>query len=93
MNLAVTEFLAPYSSEVRNLALKIRALVLEVMPNAVEQVDPPSKIIAYGVGLKMADIVCVIAPYRSHVNLMFPGAPSWRTRNGFSQARGNTRAM
>lgn len=71
MNQAVTEFLAPYSAEVRDLALKTRALILEVIPNAVEQVDPPSKIIAYGFGLKMADIVCAIAPYKSHVNLMF----------------------
>jgi len=71
MNQAVTEFLATYSPEVRDLALKTRALILEVIPHAVEQVDPPSKIIAYGFGLKMADIICVIAPYKSHVNLMF----------------------
>src|SRR5207244_5688119 len=64
-------FLASYSPEVRSLALKARGLILEVIPDAIEQVDPPSKIIAYGFGRKMADIICVIAPYTSHVNLMF----------------------
>jgi len=71
MKQTFTEFLASYSPEVRDLALKARELILEVIPNALEQVDPPSKIIAYRVGLKMADIICVIAPYKSYVNLMF----------------------
>lgn len=68
---AVKEFLAPYSPEVQALALKERALVLEVIPDAIEQIDPSSKIIGYGFGRKMADIICVIMPYTSHVNLGF----------------------
>lgn len=71
MSKDIKEFLNSYSPEVRKLALKARALILEVIPNAIEQVDPPSKIIAYGFGRKMADIICVIAPYTSHVNIIF----------------------
>lgn len=37
-------------------------------------VDVPSKIITYGYSPKYADLVCMITPYKSHVNLMFsPG--------------------
>jgi hypothetical protein len=68
---AVKEFLASYSPNVRETSMKTRAYILDVIPNAVEQVDPGSKIIAYGFGLKMADIVCAIAPHTAHVNLMF----------------------
>jgi hypothetical protein len=68
---AVKEFLAPYSPNLREIAMKTRDLILDIIPNAVEQVDPNSKIIAYGFGLKMADIVCAIAPHTAHVNLMF----------------------
>ena len=34
-------------------------------------VDPPSGIIAYGFSRKYADLVCAIAPFKNHINLMF----------------------
>ena len=71
METEVQAFLASYPPEVRDLTWKLRALVFEVIPNALEQVDVPNKIISYGFSLKMADIICVIAPYTSHVILMF----------------------
>ena len=71
METAIQAFLASYTPEVRDLALKLRALVLEVIPNALEHVDAPDKIIGYGFSLQMADTICVIAPYPSQVFLMF----------------------
>jgi hypothetical protein len=68
---ALEEFLASYSPEVRDLALQTRQLVLEIIPGAEEMVDPPSRIIAYGFGRKYADLICAIAPYSAHVNLIF----------------------
>jgi hypothetical protein len=67
----VEEFLTSYSPEVRNLALQTRELVLDVVPTALEIVDPPSKIIAYGFSRKYSDLICAIAPYKSYVNLIF----------------------
>ena len=67
----VDEFLASYSPEVRDLALQTRNLVLEVIPKALEMVDPPSRIIAYGFSPKYADLICAIAPYKSYINLIF----------------------
>ena len=71
MKLSMETFLAAYSPEVRDLTLKVRTLVLDVIPDAVEQVDAPSKLIAYGFGLKYADLICVIMPLKSAVNLGF----------------------
>jgi hypothetical protein len=65
------DFMAVYSPEVRALAEKARRLILSVMPSAIEQVDPPSKIIAYGFDRTYAGLVCAIAPHTAHVNLMF----------------------
>jgi hypothetical protein len=65
------QFLSSYSPEVQELALQTRKLVLEVIPKALEMVDPPSKIIAYGFSSRYADLVCAIAPYKSYVNLIF----------------------
>jgi len=68
---SLEEFLISYNPEIRQLVLKTRALVLDVIPQAIEQVDPPSKIIAYGFGSKYADLICAIAPYKTYINLIF----------------------
>src|SRR6476661_9681487 len=73
MTQTVDDLLAGYSPAVRDLARQARALVRDVMPNATEQVDAPAKLIAYSVGSKMADTVCVIMPLKAGVNLGFYG--------------------
>jgi len=65
------EFLSSYSPQVQQLAWQARALVLEAIPGVQEIVDPPSKIIAYGFSPRYTDLVCAIAPYTGHVNLIF----------------------
>ncbi len=64
-------FLSSYSREAREIALSLRALVLDVFPDAVEQIDPKSGIIAYGFDRNYKGLVCAIAPHSKHVNLMF----------------------
>ncbi|HEY3344624.1 MAG TPA: DUF1801 domain-containing protein [Anaerolineaceae bacterium] len=64
-------FLALYNPAVQRIAVAARSLILEVMPGAIEQVDAPSKIVAYGYGTKYADLICAIAPFKTYVNLMF----------------------
>ena len=68
---SIDEFLAAYPPEIRALALETKNLILRVIPGAVEIVDPPSKIIAYGFGRKYADLICAIAPYQKYINLIF----------------------
>lgn len=67
----VESLLASYSPEVRALALKARALVLEVMPELLEQVDVPGKLLGYGWSPTYKDTVCVIMPLKAGVNLGF----------------------
>ncbi len=71
MNNALDAFLAAYSREAREIALCLRKLVLDVFPNALEQIDPKSGIIAYGFNKTCTGQVCAIAPHMKHVNLMF----------------------
>ena len=65
------QFLAPYSPEIRELAWKLRALVLEIFPDAIELPDPPAKLIGYGFDRGYKGLVCGIALHKAHVNLMF----------------------
>lgn len=68
---AVEAFLAGYSPEVRSLTFQARALVLGVMPNAIEQVDVPGKLLGYGRAATYAGTICVIMPLKAGVNLGF----------------------
>jgi hypothetical protein len=71
METDVHAFLASYPPSVRDLAWKLRALVCEVIPHVWEHVETSDQMMRYGLGPTMADSICVIAPYTSHVILMF----------------------
>jgi len=60
--------------QVQHLALATRAFVLKMIPNVTEQVDIKAQVIGYGYGPKYADLVCVIMPLNSGVNLGIPYA-------------------
>jgi hypothetical protein len=68
---AVDQLLMTRDPHVREIAVRLRALVLEVMPAAVEQVDPPDGLIAYGTGARLGEQVFAIVPQTVHVNLQF----------------------
>src|SRR5262245_57881047 len=71
MSAEVEQFLDPFAPEIRELAWKVRGLVLEVFPDAIELLDPPAKLIGYGFDRGYKGLVCGIALYKAHVNLMF----------------------
>jgi hypothetical protein len=70
MAVTVDEFISSFTPEIQNIILRTRSLILELIPNANEIVDRPSNIIAYGIGTRYKDMICALAPYPDHVNLM-----------------------
>ena len=71
MNEEIMAFLAGYTPPVQELTLKARALVLDLFPQAVEQIDLPARMLAYGFDRTYKGLVCVIMPLKSAVNLGF----------------------
>ena len=66
------EALSRSSSQVKEIARRLRELIIEVYPDVVEVPWPKQKIIGYGVGLKkMSEHFCYIGAHREHVNLGF----------------------
>src|SRR2546430_11021966 len=67
------KFLRPYDAPVRDLALKLRSLVLEEMAPCYENIyDAYSAVaIGYGSSDRLQDGVFHIAVYPNHVNLGF----------------------
>jgi len=68
----VRAFLAPYAPQVQAIALKLRERVLQMAPGALEQVDQPARLLAYGWRQTYKDTLCVIMPLKAAVNLGFP---------------------
>ncbi len=64
-------FLQPFTPAVRDATLAIRKLVLEVMPDTIEQFDAPAKLIGYGTDHTYRGAVCAVTLHKSYVNLMF----------------------
>lgn len=68
----LTRLLSPYASEVRRLALDLRALVRAAEPGATEEIDHSAKLIGFTfIPGTYKGLFAAIAPQRSHVNLMF----------------------
>jgi hypothetical protein len=68
---AIDSILEGFPLEVRTLALNTRELVLASIPQVLEQPDAVDKLIGYALGPRLADTICVIQPFRRHVNLGF----------------------
>ncbi len=66
------DFLATFAPDVRNLALALRDLVFEVEQTAIEQIDVPAHLLAYGYAKTYTHLMCVIILYKEYVNLGFP---------------------
>jgi hypothetical protein len=70
---ALIKFLKPYDHEIQDLALRLRALVLEEMAPCYENIyDAYSAVaIGYGTSDRLKDGIFHIAVYSKHVNLGF----------------------
>ncbi len=66
------EALSGSSSHVKEIAKRLRNLIIDLYPEVVEVPWPKQKIIGYGVGpKKMSEQFCYIGAHREHVNLGF----------------------
>ena len=71
MNDEVSKFLQGYNGEVRDLALRVRELVLKTMPSAQEKVYTGWQTIGYSHSGGMKSQFCAISPQRDRVNVYF----------------------
>jgi hypothetical protein len=66
------EIIGEASPKVKELAIRAKALIKEVMPEVVEVGWPRQRIVGYGVGpKKMSEQFCYIAVFKERINLGF----------------------
>jgi len=89
--LTLVRFLKPYDREIRDLALQLRALVLEEMAPCYENIyDAYSAVaIGYGTSERLSDGVFHIAVYSKHVNLGFNDGATLDDPKGILQGKGS----
>jgi len=85
------KFLRPYDREVQQLALGLRALLLEEMAPCHENIyDAYSAVaIGYGTSDRLSDGIFHIAVYSGHVNLGFNDGASLADPKGILRGKGN----
>ena len=88
---ALIKSLKPYDREIKDLALKLRELVLEEMAPCFENIyDAYSAVaIGYGTSDRLRDGIFHIAVYSKHVNLGFNDGASLDDPKGILQGSGN----
>ena len=88
---ALVKFLRPYDHDIRDLALQLRALVLEEMAPCYENIyDAYSAVaIGYGTSDRLRDGIFHIAVYSKHVNLGFNDGATLADPKGILQGTGN----
>ena len=88
---ALIKFLKPYDPEVRELALQLRALLLEEIGPCYENIyDAYSAVaIGYGASDRLSDGIFHIAVYSKHVNLGFNEGATLDDPKGILLGKGN----
>src|SRR5713101_8971502 len=87
---ALIKFLKPYDRKIRELALQLRALVLEEIGPCYENIyDAYSAVaIGYGTSDRLSDGIFHIAVYSNHVNLGFNDGASLDDPKGILEGAG-----
>ena len=70
-NKNIDAFLTQYDEQVFTNALKVREVLLASLPDIIEQIDIPAKMIAYCYGQKYDELICVIIPSKKGLKLGF----------------------
>ena len=80
--------LAQSSGQVAATARALRAAVEEAIPAAVQQVDMPDRLLSFGTGPAMRDLLFAIIPHSAHVNLQLADGVDLSDPSGIVEGTG-----
>lgn len=68
-NSELAALLKTYPAHVQEVALEARKMILDTIPDVLEMVDQPAKVIGFGFAVSYKDMVCAIILSKSGVKL------------------------
>jgi hypothetical protein len=84
----IQNFLDRYLPQVQAISLELRKLVFRVVPEAIEQLDLPARMLAYGFDRSYRGMICVVMPLKSAVNFGFPHGVELVDPDGYLEGSG-----
>jgi hypothetical protein len=88
MEISFDEFLSTYAPDIRDMASRLRAIVMSALPEAAERVYPGWKVISYKPGDRVSKQVCYIAPFNDYVHLGFEHGAELPDPHGVLEGKG-----
>jgi hypothetical protein len=88
INKNVEGFLSQYDETVSRYALKLREVLLTNLPDIIEQVDIPARMIAYSYGKRYVEMICTIIPSKKRLKLGFYKGPDLPDPRGILEGEG-----
>ena len=70
-NTKINLFLSQYDEPIFGNALRLRDILFANLPDIIEQMDIPAKMIAYCYGQKYSEMICTIIPSKKGLKLGF----------------------
>ena len=67
----VNSFFSQYGEEVYGNAIKLREILLANLPQIIEQIDLPARMVSYCYGQKYIEMICTIIPSKKGLKLAF----------------------
>jgi len=71
MDIKISDFLAYYTQQVYMRSIALREVILDTLPNVIEQLDVSAKMVAYCYGQKYAELICILIPSKKGLKLGF----------------------
>lgn len=65
------QFLSQYDPNIAGMAMKLREVLHANLPEIIEQVDLPAKMIGYCYGQKYVDLICALFPSKKGIKISF----------------------
>jgi hypothetical protein len=88
----LASLLEPHTPTIRDVFGALRTLAREVMPDAVEQVDLPDRVLAFGFGppggIRMRGLAVGLIPHRAHVNVQLADGALLEDPSGIVEGTG-----
>lgn len=71
MDSKIENFLTNYDEQIVKNVIKLRELLFANLPDIIEQLDLPARMIGYCYGQKYSELICVIIPSKKGLKLGF----------------------
>jgi hypothetical protein len=84
----VDRLLAEHTPELQAIERALRATIRTAFPDAIEQVDFPDRLIAFGRTMKMRGLLFAIIAHKSHVNLQLADGADLSDPDGLIEGTG-----